>query len=169
MFLPHNKVSDIAKEMLGLLLETGDIETEVPREVQLDLESVLSQYLKTESELMAKARETLTARGLPAKDYSRILRTLAEQKKVKIGEEAMDYVLEQLVEILLNSSNVEEIYVEDHELRRKLRIPLRKHEGAAEKLDQEVRGQMKHVEEGSALWEVEYQRMMEDIRRRKGL
>jgi uncharacterized protein len=169
MFLPHNKVSDIAKEMLGLLLETGDIETEVPREVQLDLESVLSQYLKTESELMTKARETLTARGLPAKDYGRVLRTLAEQKKVKIGEEAMDYVLEQLVEILLNSSNVEEIYVEDHELRRKLRIPLRKHEGAAEKLDQEVRGQMKHVEEGSALWEVEYQRMMEDIRRRKGL
>jgi hypothetical protein len=169
MFLPHNKVSDIAKEMLGLLLETGDIETEVPREVQLDLESVLSQYLKTESELMTKARETLTARSLPAKDYGRILRTLAEHKKVKVGEDAMDYVLEQLVEILLNSSNVEEIYVEDHELRRKLRIPLRKHEGAAAKLDQEVRGQMKHVEEGSALWEVEYQRMMEDIRRRKGL
>jgi uncharacterized protein len=74
-----------------------------------------------------------------------------------------------LVEILLNSSNVEEVYVEDHELRRKLRIPLRKHEGVAAKLDQEVRGQMRHVEEGSALWEVEYQRMMEDIRRRKGL
>jgi len=71
--------------------------------------------------------------------------------------------------MLLSSSNVEEVYVEDHELRRKLRIPLRKHEGAAAKLDLEVRGQMKHVEEGSALWEVEYQRMMEDIRRRKGM
>lgn len=169
MFLPHNKVSEVAKEMLGLLLETGDIETEVPREVQLDLEAVLSQYLRTETELMAKARETLTTRQLPAKDYGRVLRTLAEQKRFKIGEDAMDYVLEQLVEMLLSSSNVEEVYVEDHELRRKLRIPLRKHEGAAAKLDLEVRGQMKHVEEGSALWEVEYQRMMEDIRRRKGL
>lgn len=169
MFLPHNKVSEVAKEMLGLLLETGDIETNAPREVQLDLEAVLSQYLRTENELVSRARETLTARSLPNKDFGRILRSLADQKRVKVGEEAVDYVLEQLVEMLLSSTNVEEVYVEDHELRRKLRIPLRKHEGAAEKLDQEVRGHIKHVEEGSALWEVEYQRMMEDIRRRRGL
>ena len=33
----------------------------------------------------------------------------------------------------------------------------------------EVRGQLKHVQEGTGLWEVEYRRMMEDVRRRKGL
>jgi hypothetical protein len=36
-------------------------------------------------------------------------------------------------------------------------------------LDAQVRGQMKHVQEGSALWEVEYQRILEDVRRRKGM
>jgi len=32
-----------------------------------------------------------------------------------------------------------------------------------------VRGKLKHMEEGTRTWEVEYARIMEDIRRRKGL
>lgn len=169
MFLPHNQVSPAAKEMLDLLVEAGDIETDLPREVQLDLEAVLNQYLRTEQDLMRRARDTLSARGLPNREFGKVLRALADQKKVKVGEDALDYVLEQLVEMLLNSSNVEEIFAQDHELRRKLREPLRKRQGSSEDLDKAVRSQMKHVQEGTTLWEVEYQRMMEDIRRRRGL
>lgn len=169
MFLPPNKVSEVAQEMLKLLLESGDIETELEREVQLDLEAVLNQYLRTEQELQTKARDTLSLQGRPSSDFGRVLKALAEQRKVKVGDEAIDYVLEQLVEMLLNSSNVEEIYAEDHELRRKLRIPLRKQVNADQDIDRAVRKQMKHVEEGSTLWEVEYRRMMEDIRRRRGV
>lgn len=169
MFLPHNKVSAVAKEMLTLLLESGDIETLVPLEVQLDLEAVLNQYLRTEHDLATQAREAVDARGLSSRDYNRVLRSMAEQKNFKVGDEALDYVLDQLVQILFTSSNVEEVYAEDHDLRRKLRDPLRKHEGARESLDKEVRSQIKHVQEGTSVWEVEYQRMMEDIRRRRGL
>jgi hypothetical protein len=169
MFLPHNKVADVARDMVRALVAAGDIETAVPREVQLDLEAVLNEYLRTEADLMTRARETVTTRGLPPRDYARVLRTLAEQKNVKVGDEALDYVLDQLVSMLLSSSNVEEIFAEDHDLRRKLREPLRREAGASDKLDLEVRAQMKHVQEGSSLWEVEYQRMMSDIRRRKGM
>lgn len=169
MLLPPNKVTDVAREMLQLLQSQGHIETDMPREVQLDLEAVLNTYLRTEQELVDRARQTLDSRGLSNRDFSRVLHSLAEQKGVKVGDEAIDYVLEQLLEMLLNSSNVEEIYAEDHELRRQLRIPLRKAGNTEEKVDKAVRQQMKHVEEGSPLWEIEYQRMMEDIRRRRGL
>lgn len=170
MLLPPNKVTDVAREMLQLLQSQGHIETDMPREVQLDLEAVLNTYLRTEQELVDRARQTLDSRGLSNRDFGRVLQSLAEQKGVKVGEEAIDYVLEQLLEMLLNSSNVEEIYAEDHELRRQLRIPLRKAGHTEEKVDKAVRQQMKHVEqEGSPLWEIEYQRMMEDIRRRRGL
>lgn len=169
MLLPPNKVTDVAREMLQLLQSQGHIETDMPREVQLDLEAVLNTYLRTEQELVDRARQTLDSRGLSNRDFGRVLHSLAEQKGVKVGEEAVDYVLEQLLEMLLNSSNVEEIYAEDHELRRQLRIPLRKAGNTEEKVDKAVRQQMKHVEEGSPLWEIEYQRMMEDIRRRRGL
>lgn len=169
MFLPHNKVSEVAREMVRVLTESGQVETDVPREVQMDLEAVLNEYLRTEADLLARARETVTARSLPQRDYARVLRQLADQKNVKLGEDALDYVLDQLVSMLLGSSNVEEVYAEDHELRRTLREPLRREAGASEKLDQEVRAQMKHVQEGTSLWEVEYQRMMSDIRRRRGM
>ncbi len=169
MLLQPNQVTDVAREMLQLLQKDGQIETAMPREVQLDLEAVLNQYLRTEQELVSRARQTLESRGLSNKDFGRVLGTLADQKGVKVGDEAMDYVLEQLVEMLLSSSNVEEIYAEDHDLRRQLRIPLRKQAGVEEKVDRAVRSQIKHVEEGSPVWEIEYQRMMEDIRRRRGL
>lgn len=169
MLVPPNKVSDVAREMLQSLQAEGLIETDMPREVQLDLEAVLNQYIRTEQELVTRARQTLESRGLSNRDFGRVLRTMADQKGVKVGDDAIDYVLEQLLEMLLNSSNVEEIYAEDHELRRQLRIPLRKAGTEDEKVEKAVRAQMKHVEEGTPLWEIEYQRMMEDIRRRRGL
>src|SRR5690606_33155609 len=110
MLVPPNKVTDVAREMLQLLQSEGHIETDMPREVQLDLEAVLNQYIRTEQELVTRARQTLESRGLSNRDFGRVLRTMADQKGVKVGDDAIDYVLEQLLEMLLNSSNVEEIY-----------------------------------------------------------
>ncbi len=169
MFLPPHRVTDVAREMLQLLQQEGNIETNMPREVQLDLEAVLNQYLKTEQDLMQRARQTVESRGLPQRDFGRVLYSLAEQRGVKVGDEAIDYVLEQLLEMLLNSSNVEEIYAEDHDLRRQLRIPLRKLTETKEKAEKEPRSKVQQVAEEIPLWEIEYQRMMEDIRRRRGL
>ena len=78
-------------------------------------------------------------------------------------------LLDQLVEMLMHSNNVDEVFVEDYELRRRMREPLRRQVAEEEELAQEVRSRLKHVQEGTALWEVEYRRMMEDIKRRKGL
>lgn len=169
MLLPPHKVTDVAREMLQLLQREGNIETNMPREVQLDLEAVLNTYIRTEQDLISRARQTLDSRGLNNRDYARVLRSLADQKGVKVGEEGMDYVLEQLLEMLLNSSNVEEIYAEDHELRRQLRIPLRKLEDTQQKAVKSTRPKIKAIQEVTPVWELEYQRMMEDIRRRRGM
>jgi len=170
MLLPPHKVTDVAREMLQLLQKDELIETDLPREVQLDLEAVLHQYIKTEQDLITRARQTLESRGLTNRDFPRVLQGLAEQKGVKVGEEGMDYLLDQLLQMILSSSNIEEIYGEDHDIRRVLRGPLRKLGEEREKIDREVRPQQaRPVEAGSPVWEVEYQRMMEDIRRRRGL
>jgi hypothetical protein len=71
--------------------------------------------------------------------------------------------------MLMHSANVEEIFAEDYELRRKLRDPLRKQAAVDQEIDAEVRSKIKHVKEGTSVWEVEYRRMMDDIKRRKGL
>ena len=163
------KVPQIAAEMIKALVDAGDIEVEAPDEVRLDIESVLNQYIRDEQEISERARDIAAQRGLGPNEIARMKKLVADERKVKIGDDAIDYLLDQLVEMLMHSNNVAEVFAEDFELRRKMRDPLRKQAAEEEELQKEIRSKLKHVEEGSALWEVEYRRMMEDIKRRKGL
>jgi uncharacterized protein len=163
------KVPQIAAEMVKALTADDSIEAESPNEVVLDIQAVLNQYIKDEQEVTDKAKDMLTARNLPPAELGRLKRLVADQKKLKLGDDAIDYLLDQLVEMLMHSTNVDEVFAEDFELRRRMRDPLRKQLAEEEELQKEVRAQLKHVEEGSALWEVEYRRMMDDIKRRKGI
>jgi uncharacterized protein len=168
MRLHSAKVPSIAAEMVNLLTRAGDIETDSPKEVQSDVVAVLEQYIRDEAAVSDRAKDMLSARNLPQSEYAKLRRLVADERKIKLGEDAIDYLLDQLVEMLMHSANVEEVFAEDVELRRKMRGPLRAQFAEEEQLQAEVRGRLKHVQEGTSLWEVEYQRMMDDIRRRKG-
>jgi uncharacterized protein len=169
MWLHKARIPHIATEIVGPLVKGGDIETESPREVQLDVEAVLNQYLADLQEINERARDLAAQRGSQGAEAARIRKLIADQKKIAIGDDAIDYLLDQLVEMLMHSHNVDEVYAPDFELRRKMRDPLRREQAAEDDLEQEVRGRLKHVQEGTQMWEIEYRRMLEDIKRRKGL
>lgn len=169
MWLHRAKTPQIAADMLRALVQGGDIECESPKEVQLDLESVLNQYVADEQEVTDRARDLVASRGLPGSELGRMRKLVADQKHIRIGEDSIDYLLDQLIEILMHSPNVDEVFAEDHVLRLRMREPLRKQFANEAQIEEEVRGRLKHVQEGTQVWEVEYRRMMEDIKRRKGL
>jgi hypothetical protein len=169
MRLYSGKVGTIAGEIVKALTDGKDIETENPREVQADVESVLNQYLRTEKDATDKAKDAMQSRGIPQTEFSRMKKLAAEQMGIKVGDETIDYLLDQILEILMHSANVDEIFSEDVEMRRKMAPVLKRHMAVDEEVEREVRGKLKHVEEGTRTWEVEYARIMEDIRRRKGL
>ena len=169
MRLFSGKVSSLSDELVKALEENRDIEFEERKEVVLDIESVFRNYLEIEREVSDKAREVLQQRSLPPTELGRIRKLLAEQKGIKIGEEMMDFLLDQLIEVLLHSNNVEEVYVPDHDLRRRMRPALKKYLEADEALETEVRSKLKHVQEGTRTWEVEYERVKAEVQRRKGL
>jgi hypothetical protein len=169
MRLFSGKIAPLSEEIVRALAESRDIECESRKEVALDIEAVFSSYLQTERDATERAKELLQARGLPQSEFNRVKRLTAEQKGIKVGDEMLDYLLDQLIEMLMHSRNVEEVFVEDHELRRRMRPILKKHVEVDEALDSEVRSKLRHVQEGSRTWEVEYQRVMGDIQRRKGL
>ena len=169
MKLHSARVPQMAAEMLDGILKAKDIETDAPAEVHADIEAVLNQYIRDEIAVTEKAKDLVAQRSLPQTEFSRIKKLVADERKIKLGDDGVDYLLDQLVEMLMHSSNVEEVFAEDYELRRKMREPLRKQIAEEQSLVDEVRGQLKHVQEGTGLWEVEYRRMMEDVRRRKGL
>jgi hypothetical protein len=169
MRLYSGKVAPIAGEILKTLTDQSDIETKSGREVQADIEAVLNQYLRTEKEASDKAKDAMLARGIPNTDFSRMKKLAAEQMGIKVGDETIDYLLDQILEILMHSANVDEIFSEDIVMRRKMGPILKRHMAVDEELEKEVRGKLKHVEEGTRTWEVEKDRLMEEIRRRKGL
>jgi hypothetical protein len=169
MRLHGPRVPQIAHEMVTALVKGKDIETESPNEVQADIEAVLNQYVQDEKSVQERARDMIAARGLSQNELPRIRKLVADEKHIKLGDDAIDYLLDQLVEMLMHSANVDEVFSEDYELRRKMRDPLRKQLAEEQALEAEVRGHLRHVQEGTGLWEVEYRRMMEDIKRRKGL
>lgn len=169
MRIPRARVPALAAEMLHGLTENGDIEASSTAEVQADIEAVLNQFIRDEQEITDAARELLARRGLPNTQLGKVKAQLADQRKIKLGDDAIDYVVDQLIEFLMHSHNVEEIYAPDHQLRRILREPLRRLAIVDEEVEQAVRNQLKHVQEGTQMWEVEYQRIREDVKRRKGL
>ena len=169
MRLHSAKVPQIAAEMVGSLLTDGVVESDSPKEVGLDIQSVLNQYIRDEQEVGEQAKNMLAARNLPQTEFNRIRKLVAEERKIKLGEDAIDYLLDQLLEMLMHSANVDEIFAEDYVLRKKMRDPLRRQFAEDEEIEKQIRGQLKHVQEGTSVWEVEYRRMAEDIKRRKGL
>jgi hypothetical protein len=169
MRLYAGKVPSIATEVVRALLASKDVEAEHPKEVELDIAAVLNQYLATEREVNERAKDVLERTGKAQGDFQRVRGLVAAEKGIKVGDEAIDYLLDQVVEMLMHSNNVDEVYVEDLALRRKMAPIFKKHMAVDEGLDAEVRAQLRHVKEGSRDWEIEYARVVEQVRRRKGL
>jgi hypothetical protein len=169
MRLYATKLHALASDLVRALLGASAIETESPAEVERDVEAVLAGYARLDQEASDKARDFIQQRGLPSSEFGRLKRAAAEQRGIKVGDDALDYVLDQLVEMLLHSNNVDEVFAQDHELRRAMTPVLKKHVALEGELEKEARDQLKHVREGTSTWEVEYRRVMADIRRRKGL
>jgi hypothetical protein len=169
MRLYSGKVPAIATETVRALLAAKDIESESPKEVEADVAAVLNQYLSVERDVNERAKDVLERTNKPQSEYSRVRQLVAEEKGIKVGDDTLDYLLDQVVEMLMHSTHVDEVYVEDVELRRKMAPVFKKHMAVDGSLDADVRAQLRHVREGTREWEIEYQRVLEQTKRKKGL
>ncbi|HEX8795068.1 MAG TPA: DUF507 family protein [Polyangiaceae bacterium] len=169
MRLYSGKVPAIATEVARALLAAKEIEAESPKEVEADVAAVLNQYLNDEREVNERAKDVLERTGKGQTDFQRVRALVADEKGIKVGDETLDYLLDQVVEMLMHSNNVEEVFASDVDLRRRMAPVFKKHMAVDSALDAEVRAQLRHVKEGSREWEVEYARVLEQVKRRKGL
>jgi len=171
MRLYPGKVSAIAKDMVDVLSANGDIEVlaEMVSEVVLDIESVLREYIRADREVTDRARDLISRDGLEFNQVNKIKQKLAEERGFGVGERAVDYLTKQVIEALFHSRHVEEVYAEDHTLRKTLRDVMNRHLHVDDDLDQEVRRRIKNLQEGTQNWEVEYHKVMQDLKRLKGL
>ena len=169
MRIYSSKVPTIAQEITRTLLAANDIESASPKEVEADVAAVLNSYLATDKEVTEATKDLLERTSRSQSEFSRVKSQIAESKGIKTGEDTLDYLLDQIVEIFNHSANVDEIFAQDHELRRKMAPIFKKHMLMDEALDNEVRAQLKHVTEGSRTWDIEYARVMEQVKQKRGV
>ena len=169
MKLYAGKIETVASEVISRLITENDIEVSDRPEAELDVASILKEYLRLDRELTERAKDIMEIRGLSYSAFGRTKRTLADQKDFGLGEEGISWICTQLVEMFMQSSHIDEIFTDDATLRRKLKEILHKHMAVDEELDKEVRQRIKNLEEGTSTWEVEYNRVMEQMKQKHGL
>ena len=169
MRLYPGKVPAVAADIVRKLTDAGDIEVSNRAEAELDVGSVLKEYLRVDREISDQARAMLEQRGMGNEHFGRVRRTLAEQHGLGQGEEAIPWICNQLVELFMHSAHIDEVFADDGSLRVKLREILKKHMAIDDELDGEARRRIQNLQEGTSTWDVEYARAMAEIKRGRGL
>ena len=159
-------IPKIAKDVIRTLLANRMIEVEDGHrdEAELDIAGVLVEYMNEVEQINNDAHEALQRHNLSIEHLGRVKRSLAGTRKVIMGEDALDHVLNRMLEGLFDSKHIEEIFGEDHEMRKMIHEAMRKYLGVDEELDREVRGRLKNLREGTSEWEIEYNRLIDQMR-----
>jgi uncharacterized protein len=169
MRLYSGKIPSVGAEIVKSLVEMGDIEVTDKAEAEMDVQAVLKEYLRLEREITDKAKDLLQKRNLPYEQFGKVKRTLAGEKAFGLGEDGLDWMTTQMIESFMQSPHIAEIFVEDAVLRKHMVEVLKKHMQVDEELDEEVRRRIKNLQEGTSTWEVEYGRVLDQIKRNRGL
>ena len=169
MRLYSGKIDAVSTDIIKTLVNGGDIEVSNRAEAELDVVSVLKEYVRTDRELTERAKDIMEIRGLSYSAFGRTKRSLAEQKDFGLGEEGINWMCTQILELFMRSHHIDEIYSDDASLRRIMKDVLRKHMMVDEELDKEVRERIRNLEEGTSAWEVEYGRVMDQMKTKHGI
>jgi hypothetical protein len=161
----------IARDVISRLMSDGDIEVDTMRvvEAEQDMVAIMKQYLAAEEAVIRATKEALDRRGYDHGHFERVKREMADVRGHRMGDEGIDFIINQMLEFLLISRNVEEVFAEDHVMRKKIYAIFKKYLQVDDTIDREVRARLKHLEEGTIDFEVEYRKQVEQIKRLKGL
>jgi hypothetical protein len=160
----------IANDIIKALLEAELLELDNGKrqEAELDIVGVLREYVRTDREISAKARDLTINDGKQAE--MQMKRRLAKEKGFKLGDEGIDYLVSQILETFMQSDHVEEIFGSDRDLRARINPIIKRYTASRDdEVDKEVRSKIKNLEEGSSAWNIEYERAMERVQKNKGL
>src|SRR5436309_13039862 len=148
----------IAREIIAKLTSEKDVEIEPMRvnDAEMDMAAIMREYLAAEERVNQATREALERRGYDSSKFNQVKREMADVRGFKTGDEGIEYVINQMLEFLLLSRNVEEVFSADTVMRSKVFQSMKKHLDVDDEIDREARTRLKHLQEGTSAFEVEY-------------
>jgi hypothetical protein len=164
-------IPKIAKDVIRALLASRAIEVEDGHrdEAELDVAGVLVEYMNEVDKVKHDAQDAIQRHNLAPEMLGRVKQSIADSRKVVLGDGALEHVIERVISGMFDSKHIEEVFMEDQELRKIVQATIQKYLGVDEELDREVRGRLKNLREGTTEWEVEYGRLIEQMRGTKAI
>jgi len=161
----------ISERIVRKLSGDGDIEVADDKleEAAMDASSVFRSYVEEEKKINDTVKDQMEKRGLSQKDFMRVKEAVAKDRNFKLGDEGIDFVINQIIELFMMTENVDEVYSEDHVIRKKIFDILKRFLDVDEELDKQARERMKNLEEGTLDWDIAYEKNISQIRQNRGL
>lgn len=169
MRLYSKLVPTIAREIVDRLVKDGDIEVEPIRisDAEADMGAIMREHLANEERVNEATRQALERRGYDASRFSQVRREMADVRGFKLGDEGVEFVINEMLNFLILSRNVEEVFSEDHIMRRKIHDVMKRYFDQEDAIDREARSRLKHLEEGTPAFDIEYNKVAETLRRNR--
>jgi len=169
MRLFRGQVSQIAGQIVDSITKGGDVEVHSAEEVRLDVEAVLKEFIRRDRQVSEEARDQLEREGLGRQMLGRMMARVGKEKGFPPHDERLPYIVGQIMTMLFHSNNVDDVFAEDHVLRKKITTVLKANSGMENELDKEVRTKIKNLTEGTASFDIEYAKVMDQIKQRKNM
>ena len=116
-----SRISMMADEIAKHLIDEKAVEvtSEEMYEFRLDLESVLRSYVDTDRRIHEEAQELISRRGLDFTQLGRIKREVAKKYNFALGDDAIDWITDQMIEMLYHTTHVEEVWADNNDAKEK--------------------------------------------------
>jgi hypothetical protein len=171
MHIYRSQVPRIASDTIASLRKDHDIEVddESVADAEKDLVAILEEYLRKDAQITEQAKDLADSRRLNSGGIGRIKKELQEQYEHPTGDDAVRFLVGQFAECFMQSNHVSEVFSDDVMLRRKINEVFKRHMINDDVLDQEVRGRIKNLQEGTDAWSIQYQKVMREVRKKHGI
>ncbi len=171
MRIYRSQIPRLAEEILETLVREGDIEIapQNMNEAVQDVRAIMDEYMRQESKLVQEVRDLMHERQITYDQFGKIKGQLCEERGHPTGDDGIRWIAGQILEAFMISNHVDEVFSEDFLMRRKMMILFRRILIDEADLDKEARSKIKNVREGTAEWEMEYKKALDEIRKRRGL
>ena len=171
MKIYKSRIPIIAADVARALIDAEAVEVAAEQTSLFiqDIADVLTSYIETERKIHEEAQDLIANRNVDFSSLGRFKRELAKKCNFGLGDDAIDWLTDHIIDMLYHTENVEEIWADNPQIRKISREVLYRHTQIDDDLDAEVRAKIKNLSEGSVAWDVRYQQVLAELRRRKGL
>ncbi len=171
MKLYRSRVPQIARAVIGRLIQDGDIEVEPEgrEEAERDVIAIFEEFLRRDDDLRETVRDVMARNQIPYDQYGKIRSQVAEGRGHAVAEDVDRYLARQIVENCMVSRHISEVFADDKDLYKKVIDTLRANDVDERALRTEAEGMIKNIAEGSVNYQDALQRALRDVRKRHGL